>query len=211
MDLRRWEYYLYLEQDLLDLSRYIYFAEENLSSYSHELMKTIITVAIEFESLSKDDEFFKGNKQNHFNKISSLPYELLNVSVQLKRSDLRIKPFELAQDGKSFTWWNAYSSEIKHNNKKSLPEANLKHALQAMGALYLLLIYIYRYHWNLGGANVKDPLWLSGRDTYHRFQKIENQPRLFLPQQEDTEALKDGIVNYGQLWKTSLRHKTVTT
>lgn len=191
MSLENWYYYLSLEEDIINTSRYVHFSDKNLKVFSYEYMKIISLVSVEIESITKKFT----NSGYLIDKIESLDYIIHDIELSVKRSHIKIKPFEKGQEGSNDSYlWKIANNQLKHHKEISLNCATLENALRAMGALFLLLIYSYNYN------NNGNSFAISGK---------ENEPKLFVPplEGEDT-GLR--IVSYGQLWKTRLRRREVS-
>ena len=57
-------------------------------------------------------------------------------TVSIPRHGLALRPWSNWSDGENPTWWRAHNN-VKHNRHMHFAEANLKNALNAVGALLL--------------------------------------------------------------------------
>ena len=139
-----WNYYLSLEKDIDNTSRYIE-PEGQENVYSFEFAKILILSCTEIESVLKmlcfeisgenvgDIGRYKELIMGHYPQISE-------AEVVVKRWGKTIAPFEEWKTGK-LTWWDAYQA-VKHSRGGHFQEATYKNAVTALSALYLLIFYL---------------------------------------------------------------------
>lgn len=150
IDFKQWQYYLSLEQDFLKTLRFVELDKDNYNTYSIEFSKLLLLIGAEFESASKelidsvepslkvgDIADIKGGLLKHFPKIC-------NNEVRVPKYKLSILPFENWDNGMKLKWWDSYNS-LKHNRIGNFKEAKLESVLYAIGALLVVLVYLYRY------------------------------------------------------------------
>ena len=145
-----WYYFLELEKDLSDSSRYIEpSGQENV--YSFEFRKIIILACTEFENISKtlckiiNDTAPRGNMKDYKATILKRFPKIIESETIINRWHNTIKPFvEWSVDGKHLEWWDAYNS-LKHDNGAHIKEATYKNAVYALSAVYLLILYLARH------------------------------------------------------------------
>lgn len=144
-----WNFFLSLESDLIDTSKYVHFAEENFETFSSQFSKILLASASEFESVSK--KFLKAlyPEKNPGNigqikepLLTKFPNIYKNV-VTIARYGIEIKPFCSWANGGKLVWWDAYTN-IKHDRNKNFKEASLLCAFNALSALLVLNVYYYR-------------------------------------------------------------------
>ena len=144
-----WNYFLVLEADLLEVSRFIEFAQDNYDSYSIENARLILLACSEVDKLChKLCSNFSKRKKNinitfyreTLNKhISHVAY----MKVEVPRYGLEIIPFDNWQKKSSPDFWQAYN-RIKHDITKHKEAAKLIHAINSIAALFILNLYYYR-------------------------------------------------------------------
>ena len=143
---RIWDYYLVLEQDLANTSRYV---EPNGQEdvYSYEFMKLIILACTEVEATlkllcreSSSGISTAGNMCQYKEYILLHFPRIIESEVYIPRWDRHVKPFENWNVGK-LSWWDAYQ-KVKHNREENLSMATYKVAAIAMSALYILIFYL---------------------------------------------------------------------
>lgn len=139
-----WNYYLTLENDLMQLSRYIEPKNQD-NVYSFELYKLLILTATECESVMKlickeisgkecgDISDYKCNILTNYPK-------LVAATVKINRAEKELLPFE-GWDNGPLDWWTAYQN-CKHSFHHHFSDATYLNAMKALGALYILIFYL---------------------------------------------------------------------
>ncbi|MDX9668319.1 hypothetical protein QMK50_25565 [Pseudomonas sp. P5_152] len=159
-----WNYFLALERDMDVLSRYIEFCEANLSVFSLELAHLLFAAASEVDVVAKlvcaqiSPDAARGNI-NHYRTalLQALP-DLPATEVFVPRYGLSFRPWSNWADGQNPLWWRSYNN-VKHQRDTCFYEATLKNALNALGALLVLVMHHYSRNLSLSGEV------LSTRDT----------------------------------------------
>jgi len=147
--LKHWNYYLALENDLEKLSRYIEFNEDNFKTFSIELAHLLLASSAEVDVVMKElctllSPEASADKIFQYQKViqEKLP-ELINESIFINRYGISVQPWiNWHEDESSPNWWKSYN-KVKHERDKYFNRANLKHTINALGAL---LIVNYHYH-----------------------------------------------------------------
>lgn len=159
-----WPVYKNLESEVLTLSKYIHFSDDQSEVYSMYIADLIVRCAIEIESISK--ELYKANGGNmktvNGKKKKTLSFDTdcldyLNSLWQIGKKEITVSsPVFYFQDPKfrvmtplykaniygekGSEWKQAYQA-LKHDRRNSLKQASIENLLQAMGALYILNLY----------------------------------------------------------------------
>ncbi len=153
-----WGYYLLLEEDFMKTIRYLELSQENYFAYSDEFIKQYLTIGseldVEFKNLcnvlkdtkSKNICGYAATILNRYTKI-------FEVEVCVLTSNYKLRPFRKWNKSRSdwnanapgalLSWWRSYNN-VKHNRGVHKREANQKNVLNALSALYLLNVYIYK-------------------------------------------------------------------
>ena len=141
-----WNYYLSLEKDLDNTSRYIEpKGQENV--FSFEFAKLLVLSCTELESVFKLMCYeCSGEKKGNFGEyketiLSHYP-KIVFSEVYISRWGEMIRPFYNWDKGK-LAWWDAYSS-VKHNREANFKEATYKNVVYALSALYISICYLSR-------------------------------------------------------------------
>ena len=144
--------YLIIEEELLDLTKSIFFGDSNLKVYSLRIADLIIKICTEMESVAKD--LYRDNNQTD-PKNSSMAFNWLNANWNIKYKKVRIRssfidfrnnlsgyyaPFNY-KDKSPDNYYSVYCS-LKHDKVKNLNKANINALMRSCGALYILLCYV---------------------------------------------------------------------
>lgn len=154
-----WNYYLYLEEDFMKLTRYINIHSNNYKTFSDEIHKQLLSVAMEFENINKEINKELGNKLNdrcnivEFGKWlfdSVTDYENIVIEIKFSKENLILNPFKKEKfkekNGKEIEqipWWRAYN-QIKHDRYKNYIDVNFEHLLNALAALLYCEMYLVK-------------------------------------------------------------------
>ena len=140
-----WNYYLTLEADLSNTSRYIEpYGQENVHSF--EFAKILILACTELESVFKllcfeiTEKQPEGNIGKYKEIILGKYPRITDAVVSVKRWGKSIIPFQEWGKGK-LSWWNAYQ-EVKHNRGEHFSGASYSNAVYALAALYISIFYL---------------------------------------------------------------------
>ena len=155
MDYSYWSYFLSLENDLNRCSKYVEFAENNLSVYSTEILKLFFAASSEFEVVMKEigrkykySKILEARNDKNINieTIKNLINENTNLRM-MKEMPICLKHYNLTfvpikEIFASESWWRDYNL-VKHNRSKNYFRANLKNALKSTGSLFLANVFFY--------------------------------------------------------------------
>ena len=139
-----WNYYLTLESDIANTSRYIEpDGQENV--YSYEFAKLIILSCTEVENSLKTlcmEKIGKecGNISEYKNVVLNFFPKIVEAEVYVSRWAKSIQPFFGWNVGK-LSWWEAYN-DLKHNRGRNFKNATYENAVYSLAALYLLILYL---------------------------------------------------------------------
>jgi len=144
-----WNYFLAIEKDLENLTRYIEFSKNNLQTYSIEIAHILLSSSSEVDVMLK--QFCKLIEPNaHPERINdyksiilSSGSDIVNQKILISRYGLEYKPFEnwIINDENS-DWWKSYN-KVKHNRNSFYHQANLQNVANSVGALLLVNILYY--------------------------------------------------------------------
>ena len=147
--LLHWNYFLALENDLEKVSRYIEFVKANFKTYSIELAHLMLAASSEVDVVAKAlcqklDSKAELKDINDYKKVinKQLP-ELIAEKVLVPRYNLTLHPWSLWGGENNPTWWRSYN-KVKHERSDHFDEANLKHVLNAMAGLLVIVFYFYK-------------------------------------------------------------------
>lgn len=142
-----WYYFLDLEKELADSSRYIE-PEGQEDVYSFEFRKIIILACTECETAFKalceiiDQSKNRGSIGDYKGIILGKYPKLVEAKVTISRWHKTIQPFKDWDNGK-LEWWDVHQA-IKHDRGSNLKQATYQNAVYTLSALYVLIFYLYR-------------------------------------------------------------------
>lgn len=158
-----WPVYKNLEEEVLQLAKYINFSDDQLKVYSMHIADLIVRIVVEIEALSK--ELYKRNggpavfdtsgvERDLYFDTDCLDYlnnewEICNREIIISCSKFNfsdsyrtIKPLKKANKrGTSSSNWNKAYQAVKHDRHNNLSKGNIENLIYALGALYILNIY----------------------------------------------------------------------
>jgi hypothetical protein len=144
-----WNYFIALENDLAQVSRYIEFDRNNFRTYSIELAHLLLASASEVDVVAKGICSFlepatRADNINNYQDIirQNIP-EFTKETVYVPRFTLTLNPWSGWKTDKSPLWWRSYN-KVKHERSEHFPEANLKNVLNSMGGLLITVFYFYK-------------------------------------------------------------------
>jgi hypothetical protein len=158
-----WNYFLALENDLAQVSRYIEFDKKNFKTYSIELSHLLLASASEVDVITKGicgflEPTTRAENINDYQAIilRKLP-ELVRETIYVPRFSLTLKPWSNWKNNKKPLWWGSYN-KVKHERSVYFAEANLKNVLNSMGGLLVVTFYFYKLKFQSEGVinNNKD-------------------------------------------------------
>jgi len=144
-----WSYFLALEDDLLRMSRWIEFSQENEKTYSIELARLLMTAAAEVDILAKAicGSIRPKDKASSINEYQAILCEtapiIVQTAVAMPRFGMHFKPWLNWRAAKSPPDWWTGNNKVKHHRADHFPEASLKNVLNACAGLLVLLTIYY--------------------------------------------------------------------
>lgn len=172
-----WPVYKNLEDETLEVAKYIQFDDDQLDVYSMKIADLLVRCAVEIESLSKELYWSNGGqKQYDLNGNERKLYfdtdciKLLNDLWGLcgkqifvtsssfyfcKEENRILMPLKNSNKRGGAKWNKAYQA-VKHDRKNCLKQGNIKNLLSALGALYILNIYYTSSNYKLGATYVPE-------------------------------------------------------
>jgi hypothetical protein len=144
-----WNYFLALESDTEQLSRYVEFTTDNFSTYSLEMAHLLLAAASEVDVIAKilckkTDTSQNADSIGKYREIlkPSFP-NIQNMKVLVPRYGLELCPWFNWSDDENPEWWTAYN-KVKHHRSTHYQRANLKNILNAVAGLFVMLLYLYK-------------------------------------------------------------------
>lgn len=146
MQLTHWNYFISLERDIIELSRYIEFNESNLDTFSIEIARLLMTSTQEIDVLLKQICQKYGNssdKETGYRAFIQQKYpKIITIEVKLPRHDLAFIPFEHWGNNTTPSWWTA-NNKVKHQRHTHFNNASLENMLDSLCGLMVANLYYY--------------------------------------------------------------------
>lgn len=145
-----WNYFLAIEKDLENISRYIEFANANLETYSIELTHILLSASSEVDVVMKqlcsllDPSSQTGNIDDYRSVIQATLPSLITEEISIERYGLKFKPWINWNGTTNPDWWRSHNY-VKHQRNNYFQEANLKNTINSVGALLLTIVYYYKH------------------------------------------------------------------
>jgi hypothetical protein len=151
LPLSHWNYFLALEADLKTISRYIEFHQSNFGTFSIGLAQIFQATCSEIDVVLKDlCETLSGRSVANINEYRDVVIKrapgIISKKVSIPLHKLDFNPWKSWENGDTPDWWTSYN-KVKHHRNTHYDHANLKNALNALSALYIViydLIRVYR-------------------------------------------------------------------
>lgn len=144
-----WNYFLSIENDFVELARYVDFSSENWRCFSIEISRLHQSCCSEVEAVLRHVcESCEGHNLDklfgdlHFYVEKYIP-RIKKFSVQMPLHGLHFTPFSKWTSAAAPQWWSDHN-KVKHRRSEHFVRGNLENALNALAALYVANIYLYR-------------------------------------------------------------------
>lgn len=147
--LLHWNYFLALESDLERLSRYVEFAEHNFNTYSIEIAHLLLATASEVDVVAKklcDRHRSKPKAEgiNAYCDVLKTAYPgIEQMGVTIPRYGLILMPWDNWRKNEPPQWWSDHN-KVKHHRSDHFQAAHLQNVLNAMGALFIVVVLLYK-------------------------------------------------------------------
>lgn len=159
-----WNYFLALENDLEQVSRYIEFNSNNFRTYSIELAHLLLAASSEVDVIAKGIcGFLEPNSPagniNQYREIinRNLP-DFRKEQVFVPRFNLTLKPWSnwaFVKNPRNPLWWRSYNN-VKHERNEYFAEANLKNVLNSVGGLLVTVFHFYKLKFSIENPNLRE-------------------------------------------------------
>ena len=174
-----WNYYLALEQDLMEVSRYIEFTEDNFATYSIELAHILLASASETDvllkqlcSLLKPER--KASAIKSYREVLAEHHEqFLEQGVVCPRFGLSLTPWSTWSSESGPDWWTSHN-KVKHHRADHYKQANLSNALNSVAALFIINL-----EYMLQDLNSRDVELFFPSSMADVIKSLHTQSRLF--------------------------------
>jgi hypothetical protein len=188
-NLHYWQYFTALEEDFSQTIRFVELAEPNLSTYSVEFARIILSAGSEIDVLAKvlanryGLTVFPQNIDGYRKAIMNRFPEFIWLKIMVPRFGIDRLPWRDWHDDKNPEWWRAYN-DIKHERNANFPQANLGNALNCISGLFTLVCYLCQHELRSNRA-VPWPRLLSIDPAYNSRLSTDLRPGYTLPDFRD--------------------------
>jgi hypothetical protein len=165
-----WNFFLALEDDIQRLARFIEFDAKNFECYSLEIARILLASSSEVDIVCKQlclhfNPTSKANNINHHRDelVAAIP-NLPDFQVLIRRHSLTLTPWVEWHDKSGVPYWWTAHNKVKHERHSHYQQANLKNALNAVSALFVLLLYLYKTDAEKGRL-VSSEFWPGDKHT----------------------------------------------
>lgn len=141
-----WRYYLVLEKQFSDLTRYVELSLDNFSTYSIEFVHQIQSICSEIDVMMKVMSGYNSTERKCIADYAAqiLPNYPDIINWEVKVRDISFKPYDgwsASAAASSLSWWEAYN-DVKHGRDGNYKKASLENTLKSLMGLYLIeMIY----------------------------------------------------------------------
>jgi hypothetical protein len=153
--MRHWNYFLLLESDFKNLTRYVEPSKSNFETYSIEMVRLLLMTCSEIDVVLKEYcKLIKPNsKAKTIDKYRDELKQFCNpnfseIEISIPRFGLKSIPWLEWGTNKTPEWWNSYNN-VKHKRNSCFEEANLKNIYNALSGLFVALLFFYKSDTNL--------------------------------------------------------------
>lgn len=144
-----WNYFLAIEADIERLARYVDFTEDNFKTYSIEMAHLLLAIASEVDVVAKllCNKVSLRSKADNIEKyrtvLKPMYPKIEQMHIHIPRFGIELNPWDNWKSDKTPNWWSDYNN-VKHGRDKYFSQANLENTLNAVGGLFVLLLYYYK-------------------------------------------------------------------
>lgn len=146
---KHWNYFLAIENDVEELSKWIDFHKDNFGCFSIQIARLLMITSAETDVVAKRlckiiDPDANASSINRYREVIIKKYPNFHqTKVKIPRYALTLKPWSNWSDtNKPPNWWQA-NNKVKHHRNVHFNKARLEHALNSVAGLLLLLSVYY--------------------------------------------------------------------
>ena len=147
--IHHWNYFLSIEEELINTSQFVEFDLDNLKTFSIEYTKIILEACAEVDVLLTqigkifDQTKSQPNFKDHFKIIKANVHSLITEKLCIDQYGIDIHPYEEWKIDKKLDWHETYNN-LKHNRGEYYKEGNLENSLYSVAALFSTVVHYYR-------------------------------------------------------------------
>ena len=118
--------------------------------------------------------------------LGLLEPSIATVNVSLPRFGLELTPWANWQEDRSPDWWVAHN-KVKHERGAYFPRANLKNVLNAMGGLFIALVFYYLIQTEVIRLAPVPELFMAPRELIERAHSLDGDTALYYNRTKATD------------------------
>ncbi|HLA29008.1 MAG TPA: hypothetical protein VJZ49_14065 [Syntrophales bacterium] len=194
MNRPHWHYFLLLEDELVGISRFIEFSEDNYKVYSIEFVKLFLSICSEVDVVAKllckeaDSPLFDKTKGSHDPNMGTYRCVINSkfpgfhkAHVEIPFYNLSFVPWDNFKVNSSPSWWSEYNG-VKHERNINFKKATLGNVLFSMSGLMVLLVYFHGHQSVISLDPPNKPKLYEIESAYYRTQGIAwESSQLYVP------------------------------
>jgi hypothetical protein len=144
-----WEFFMALDSDLDDASRYVEISPDNFKTYSIEFVHLLLAAGSEIDVVAKElckkiEPSGNPSKITDYREIITRAYPKFHtIEISAPRHGITLRPWTSWGIGCNPDWWQWYN-KVKHERHLFYMEANLENVLGSISALFGIILYLYQ-------------------------------------------------------------------
>jgi hypothetical protein len=158
MEFPHWDYFLSLDSDLNEISKFIEVHSDNFKTYSIQLARLYLSACSEVDVISKlfcevisPGQLHQIMSKRQYSNIADYRQvitehcpKFYKMTINLPRYGFSVIPWLDYKAGKTPSWWTEYN-DVKHNRDIFFHKANLRNTIESIAGLFVLTVYYYSY------------------------------------------------------------------
>ncbi len=143
-----WQYFITLDSDLKEASRYVDIGQENFSTFSIEFVRLLLAAGSEIDVVAKllcckiDPSKEYKIIDDYRDAIMTRFPKYYSVIIDIPQYELHLTPWQDWNCGKNPSWWKAYNN-VKHHRDSNFKDANLENTINAVAGLFVMILYLH--------------------------------------------------------------------
>ncbi len=146
---KHWNYFLSIEEDVAEVSRWVEFDKANFSCFSIQLARLLMVASAECDVIAKRlsadiNEGAKAQSINRYREIIVERYPKFPESkVEIPQFGLELTPWLNWRETKCPPLWWSANNKVKHHRNDEFNKATLENTLNSVAGLFVLLTAYY--------------------------------------------------------------------
>ena len=143
---------------MLKLSRYVEISEANMSTYSIEICRLLMSACAESDSVLRQIAWREGGHAlddegkapvgaptklaGYHSLVTQFAPRFKDVRVDIPRFGLRLHPWDSWEQAAAPKWWTAHN-QIKHGRHVDFQSGSLRHCLNSLAGLLVAVVHLH--------------------------------------------------------------------